>query len=466
MEKYGALTIFFLLPQIATQLDFGVIATGTRVMAMFQAQSKIDFRIKVFWEVMFALILIGLLQVMLFTFFSRDLMRVLQLDLVLATQITDVIVATSCWIFVSLIGAGVSIAARAFERFKLLATIQALNVSMFWFGAWGLAVIKPDIVLIIWCGVLSSVVTTLLLIYNVRKTIKLSADILRSNQALLLPNYFHFSAGTFVGQASSLLTYHADKFLVAALISPAAVGIYNVCASIASKMLVLVSAMATFSFPRAVRLHSEGAVDELSDVYLRATRASVLVAMIIGAPLASLAEPFLHLWLKDAYQDEYAVVLILMVMGYLLASFSVVASNISIGMGMVRMPALFALVGGGSTLILCMVLAPKWGLYGAVTASVVGMSQALIFNWLVAKRLGNEQEKQAIHFSMSIMLIWSITTFSISQISYLITSWFLLILSGVAIMLMLIYLWFICGLATENERQAWIQLLEKINGNN
>lgn len=461
VEKYGALTILFLIPQIAIQLDFGVIATGTRVMAMFQAQSKFSHSIKVFWEVMIALICIGLLQVFLFDLFSQNLMSLLQLDDVLAMQLSDVVVATSCWIFVSLLGAGVSISARACERFKLLASIQALNASLFWLGAWGLAVINPDIVLIIWCGVFSSVVTTTLLIFNVRKTIKFSVDMLMNDRALLLPSYFRFSAGAFVAQVSSLLTYHADKFLVAALISPAAVGIYNACASIASKMLVLVSAIATFSFPRAARLHSEGSMDELSDVYLRATRASVLVAMIIGIPLASLAEPFLQLWLKDAYKAEYAFVLMLMVMGYLFASFSVVASNISIGMGFSRMPALFSSIGGGGTLILCVLLAPKWGLYGAVIASVVGMSQALIFNWLVAKKLGPEQEKQTIHLSVSVILFGGVTTFLLSQVSYLITSWLSLILSGIGMVVMLISLWFIFGLTTENERKSWLHLRGK-----
>lgn len=465
IEKYGALTILFLLPQIAIQLDFGVTATGTRVMALFQAESKFNYRVQVFWEVMATLVVIGLLQVFLFSFFAQNLMQLLQLEQILATQFNDVVIATSCWIFASLIGAGVSIAARAFERFKLLASIQALTVSLFWLGAWGLAIINPDIVLILWCGVFSSVVATILLIFNVRKTIKLPTDILGS-RALLLPSYFHFSAGTFAAQASSLLTYHADKFLVAALISPAAVGVYNACASIASKVLVIVSAIATFSFPRAVRLNSEGALDELSDVYLRATRLCVMTSMVIVIPLASLAEPFLQLWLKADYKAEYAYVLILMAAGYLFASFSVVASNVCIGMGGARMPALFAIIGGSTTLILCILLAPEFGLYGAVIASVSGMSQALIFNWLVAKKLGSIQEKQMINFSLSVILFSGVTIFLLSQVMYIVTSWFVLILSGIGIILLLIPLWFLCGLTTENERESLSSLWRKINGNN
>lgn len=461
-DKFGALTLLFLIPQIVTQLDFGVIATGTRAMAMYEAKGKNIYRVRVFWESLLALTLIGVIQAVLFNTFSGNIMSVLQIDELLSDQVLDIVLAISIWIIFSLMAAGIAISARAFERFKLLAITQAFTASTFWIGAWGLAILKPDMSLIIWWGAIVSAATTLILLFSVRDVIKPERGIIRCSSSPLLFGFIRFSTGAFIGQASSLLTYHADKFLVSILISPSAVGIYNACASIASKILVFVSAIAAFSFPRAARLHSQGSEDELADVYFRATRLCVIVAVIIGIPLASLADPFLRLWLKGAYSQQYILVLMLMVMGYIFASFSVVASNVAIGMGRSRIPAIFAVIGGGVTLLLCWLLATEFGILGAVIASIIGMSQALVFNWIVATWFNESISKKVLLLSVKSIVLWSVLTIVITPLASFIGSWLTLILSAGMIISTVLLVWFKLGFATKDEQNFILLIRSKI----
>lgn len=78
----------------------------------------------------------------------------------------------------------------------------------------------------------------------------------------------------------------------------------------------------------------------------------------------------------------------LLVAGYVLSATSVVAANITSGMGDSRTPAIFSVIGGVTTLVLCAALAYRFGALGAAAGALAGMSQSLIFCLLIGKRLG------------------------------------------------------------------------------
>ncbi len=460
-EQFGALTLVILLPQIAVQLDLGLTTAGARAFAIFKAQDKLENVNRIFWEVIFALILVAAVFCLIFYFIAQYLFHVLQLDQIVNTRLHQFVAAISFWCLLALLNAGVSVPARALERFKLLAVVQAISAVIFWLGAFLFAVAGTGLLVILWWGTAVAVFTMCILIFNIKDTIFTSfvffekKTFYKSN-TWLLPRFFKFGLGTFVAQASSLLTYHADKFLVAALVSPAAAGIYTACNMIASKLLVLVAAIAAFVFPRAVRLNVEGSMDELKEVYLRATNACVLAAIIFGIPIIVLAEPFLRLWLKADYDQEYILVMVLMSVGYIFASFSVVASNISIGMGHSKVPAIFAIVGGVGTILLCIILAPKYGIIGAAGSAAIGMSQAVLFNWMVSRQFGNAAAKEMILLLFKVILIGAILVITVLLLNPLISSWAELFLAGFLISMFVLLAWFILNILSKNRHDFFL----------
>jgi len=461
-DQFGALTLFVLLPQIVVQLDLGLSTAGARAVAMFNSQGKPDLINKIFWEILLAFIIVAAVLFVVFHFSAQHLFHLLQLDQIIGGQLIQFVNVISCWCLLALLNAGVSIPARAFERFRFLAVVQAVSAVMFWLGAFLLTLMGYGLVAILWWGAAVALFTLLILLFDARAYIAIKKNMFYGDEALLLPTFFKFGIGAFIAQASSLLTYHADKFLVAALVSPGAAGIYAACTNIASKLLILVAAIGAFVFPRAARLKAEGATDELKEVYVRATNACVLAAIVFGIPLIALSEPFLRLWLKTGYAQDYILVMMIMAIGYILAAFSVVASNISIGMGHSRTPAIFAIVGGAGTLLLCMLLAPKYGIIGAAASAAIGMSQAMIFNWLVARWFGNSYARDAVFLLLKVVFVGSILVGCFLPIRHLIDSWIELAFAGLFSSACVLLIWFVLGFFNNDERDYILRIFRKI----
>lgn len=461
-DQFGALTLFVLLPQIVVQLDLGLSTAGARAVAMFNSQGKPDLINKIFWEILFTFVIVAAVLFFVFRFSAQHLFHLLQLDQIIGGQLIQFVNVISCWCLLALLNAGISIPARAFERFRFLAVIQAISAVTFWLGAFMLILVGYRLVVILWWGAAVALFTLLILVFDTRAYISLKKNISYEGDAWLLPTFFKFGIGAFVAQASSLVTYHADKFLVAALVSPGAAGIYTVCTNIANKLLILVAAIGAFVFPRAARLKTEDAIDELKEVYVRATNACVFAAIVFGIPIIALSEPFLRLWLKTGYAQDYIWVLMTMAIGYIFAAFSVVASNISIGMGHSRTPAIFAIVGGAGTLLLCMLLAPKYGIIGAAASAAIGMSQAMIFNWLVACWFGRSYARDAIFLILKAVFVGSVLVGCFLPINHLIDSWIELILAGLFISSCVLLTWFVLGFFNNDERDYILRILRKI----
>ncbi len=463
--QFGALTLFTLLPQIASQLDFGLTTAGTRAIGQFNAQKKYSELVQTFWEVISILTCIGLLLGVVIYFFSGPVIKQLQLEDVIIANFNNILFLLASWCLISLINAGINMPIRALEKFKFIATMQALSACLLWLGALVLAYLGCGLFGILYWANAVSFLITLVTILNIKIGIPLinikNLDLTKVN-FLLDKAFFKFGFGIFVSQVASLFTYNADKFIVSALVSPSAAGIYTACTNIANKSLLLVAAIAAFSFPRTVRLHTKGKSNELSIVYEQSSRASIIAAMVFTTPVIGLASSFLSLWLGKNYVADYASVFMLLGLGYFFAAFSVVSSNILIGLGDSKMPALFASLGGLLTVLLSYILTKKFGIHGSAAGMCLGAFQAVIFNWLVAKKLSKYQAKQAINlflYSIFLVLIFSIIGF---YFSHLITNWIALIISACSISCLVLLFWYISGFANNIEINFALSLRKKV----
>ena len=408
-EVYGALILFNLVPQIAGQLDLGMVTAGTRAYAQFSARGDHTGARRAVRETLAILCAWGTL-LGLALYFSRDAIAdgLRLVDVTRDDQAVFVVAAFS--VPLALINGAALIPLRAVEQYGLAARIQIAGGIVYWtlcaIGASHGATLTQLVVL----GTVIVAITTVALFATARRYTSSGGspapiqtgsppdtgaaaerDRLApptASGAFRLRPFLGLGAGTFVAQASSLATYHADKLLISAMISPAAAGAYAICANIANKILQVVMSGATYTFPRVTNLHSVGDVEAVTRTFVTATRFALMIAVALAVPLIALAPGFLRIWIDAEFARSYALALQLLVAGYAINASSVVASNVAIGIGEVRMPAIFAMLGGVVTVIALIVLAPLFGATGAALAAAIGMSQALIFNHLIARKLG------------------------------------------------------------------------------
>ena len=411
-ERYGALVLFNLVPQIAGQLDLGISTAATRGFAQYSARGDRAGAMRLFRESTVLLMIWGVVLGVAYYVFHDPIAHVLKLDTFLDDE-PIVFLVSALAVPLALANGASLVPLRALERYGSAARIQVLGGVAYWIVCAWWALRGASLTQLVALGTTAVALTTAALFLSLKKetergtpaaaivdpdTAVAAADVATAPLApsrLLLRPFMPVGAGAFVAQASSLATYHADKLLVSALLSPAAAGAYAICTSIANKMLLVIAACATYTFPRSARMHAEGDHSSVAATFVIASRLAMVLATAMAVPLIALAPAFLTVWLGPEFAAEHAATLALLSLGYAIAAASVVASNVAIGIGESRMPAVFALVGGIITLVAVTVLAQRYGEAGAAAAAVIGMTQALAFNGLVAKRLGPDARDAA-----------------------------------------------------------------------
>ena len=459
---YGALILFNLLPQIAGQLDLGLVTAGTRAYAQYAAHDRRKEAHHIINETMTILCLWGGLLAAALFIGRHPVAAILQLDEVIHRD-TAIFAVAALSIPLALINGVALIPLRAVEQYGKAARIQIAAGVAYWIACSVAATHGATLFQLVSLGTLVVAVTSaalFVMLWNIRgnKVIPTRAgysDTLRALDELavddltpsvnkstlrMLP-FLPLGAGAFVAQASSLATYHTDKLLVSAVVSPAAAGAYAICANVANKILLVVASGATYTFPRAARLHAQGDHDALVSTFVVTTRLVLIIATSIAIPLAALASPFLRAWLGPDFAVQYTPIMQLLVVGYTMNSASVVASNVAIGIGQVKLPAVFALLGGTTTIIAVVVLAPAYGAVGAAVAALIGMSQAVVFSNLIASKLGREARSASWTFQLRLVAIAVPVAAGTLVLGPFATGWFALLSIGLGSTVAFLLVW-------------------------
>ncbi len=339
-EKYGALILFNLVPQIAGQLDLGLSTAATRGFTQHAARGDRDGARRLFREALALLTAWGAVLGIVFYALHPAIASALKLDTVVADAST-VYLAAALAVPLALANAAALVPLRAVERYGAIARVQVTVGIAYWSSCAWWAPRGGTLTQLVVLGTITVALATVALYVIARREHDLPplpltapegtnlatpvtpADSIASlpttvaplaatasdsqPRTFLLRPFLRLGAGAFIAQASSLATYNADKLLVSALISPAAAGAYAICTSIANKILLVIASGATFTFPRAARLHAEGDLDRVATTYAFATRISVLIASALAIPLIALAPEFLSIWIGPGFAADYGL---------------------------------------------------------------------------------------------------------------------------------------------------------------
>ncbi len=451
-EPYGALVLFNLIPQIAGQLDLGLSTAATRGFAQYSAHGDHAGARRVFHETLVLLIVWGLLLCLLFHLGHDVVAQALKLGETVGDD-SPAWVAAALGIPLAMANAAALVPLRALERYGSAARIQVFGGTAYWLVCTTWAANGGGIADLVALSTANIALTTVaLLVVGKRpssmrtrgsdpKAASLDPRVVRPiverqsadrDRRLLLRAFLPVGAGAFVAQVSSLATFNADKLLVSALVSPAAAGAYTICTGLANKTLLVIASAATFTFPRATQLHAAGDADSLLETYCATARLCATLAMAMLVPILGLAHAFLALWLDEAFADRYAIVLRLLAIGYALAAASVVAANVTMGLGRARIAALFAFLGGVLTIGSLVVLTPRFGIVGAAVASLIGMSQTVVFNTLVSREIGPAARRTAWPLLLRLAAVGGPVALALAAAAPLLHSWSALVSAAVA----------------------------------
>jgi O-antigen/teichoic acid export membrane protein len=172
---------------------------------------------------------------------------------------------------------------------------------------------------------------------------------------------------TVSGVASPLLIY-ADRFLVGALVSIAAVAYYTAPYEVAARLLIVPASLVGTLFPAFSRLHGRNDLDEAARLGARGVKYTLLLVGPIAVLLIAVAPDLLHVWLGEPFAREGAVALQLLAAGIVVNAVAHVPVSLLHGIGRADLPARFHLLELPVHVTVASVLVMLLGVPGAALA--------------------------------------------------------------------------------------------------
>lgn len=203
-----------------------------------------------------------------------------------------------------------------------------------------------------------------------------------------------FGALKFANQAATQAVYHLDKFLVAGLVSVAAVAYYAVPVLIAQRLAALVGNVSSAFLPAASSLWGAGDVQRFEELYFRATKVVATAVLPVASVVFFFAEPLLRIWLGENFAREASLPLQALIAGYALNAFTTIPAVAADSRNRPEVTTAFSVASAVVNVALSIVLIPPFGIVGASFAILINTAVLLpLFVWYVHRRV--------LHLSLS-----------------------------------------------------------------
>lgn len=383
-ERFGVLMIILVTPLVAGQLELGITSSGVRRLAAALALGKVDLRTLATLGA--ALGAIGVALGAIVWFASDVVARWLGFAAVLGDpQGVQVVRWCAIWAAVSLLTAMPGLLARSAQALVWITAVQTVATALLWLGALALARAGHPLSAVAALGITISVLSACATAVAMRRLVDWSGAL--SVDPAILAADRRFSAGMFVTQVASTIVYQGDRMLISALASPAAAGMYALCANLANKTLAATVALTSFAFPHATGLQATGDRERLQALVHTLDRSVAVVVMPVLLPGWFLAAPFLSLWLGSFATDDLATVFRLLWLAFLVPAFAIPVGSLLAAQGNAALPARFSWLTVVVVLGSIFVLVPQLGALGGAIAMVLGMSTSLLFSFVARRTL-------------------------------------------------------------------------------
>jgi O-antigen/teichoic acid export membrane protein len=355
-------------------VDWGLRSAIIRFVAKADAQGKIDeIRSLIATSLWFRIVVASVIAV-----FSIALAIVFPVlfkippDLRRASQITVFMAALG--IAVTLISGVFGAVLAAIHRFDVLSSIgvaqtmaRAIGVILILRNGGGLVSLAYwEFTVILLSGLATSVVA--LRIFPACRVRIANPDI-----DTLKMTWSH-SVIVFVILISSQIVFGTDNLVIGSFLSVGLVSFYSIGSSLVVYSNQVASALSTTFTPIASGLDASGKSEELRELLLRGTQATLGLVLPIGLSLALRGKTFIGLWMGKQYSNTSGTVLQILLIGLFFTVANSTGANIMFAIGKHKAVAKSGTVEAILNLGVSLVLVKTIGIYGVAWGTSITMA--------------------------------------------------------------------------------------------
>jgi O-antigen/teichoic acid export membrane protein len=380
-EKYGLWVIVAVITGYFGLLDFGVGSSFTKYIAEFYA--KKDFK-QLNQLVNTGLVFYGLFGLLIFLLSLLLLKPILSFFNISSVSHPEVyplfLISVGLFAFSNMISS-INTLLWGLQRMDLANKVAILGTTLMALGFF--TVLKLDFGLLGLIGVNVGVflVTSSLDYFFAKKIIsdlRLDPRLFRLE---MLRKLFGFGLKIQVGRFADMLSFQAHKLIMSKFVSLQGVALYQVGAQVATQTRDVPLLLLSSLLPAVSEMHSLGEKEKLAKLYLKGSKDLALVSIPLAFFFIAAAPQIIRVWIGEGFESA-AVVVQILVFGYLTNVNMGVASSIAIGSGKPEMQMEAGIVTALATVILNTAFAIEFGFLGIPVATSLSLViGALYFYW-------------------------------------------------------------------------------------
>lgn len=264
-----------------------------------------------------------------------------------------------------------------------------------------------------------------------------------------------FGAGLVGASIAGVVLVNAEKGILAAVVSAAALAYYSVAATIANLMTMFSNSMVQSLVPAFSQLQAADKQDHLNSLYSRAIRLTLIWLVPAVVFLTLVAKPFFAIWAGEDFARESTLPFYILLAGIAINIVAFVPYAVTMASGRTDVLAKIYWVELPFYVVVVLVLSLRYGVIGASIAWSLRVAIDAFIHFAVARRIAGVRYTQQtlVRFTIvsAVMLLPILVFLYYGQLNAVVV--------GVAVAAILAYTVLIYRKVLEREEAGWISNL-------
>lgn len=386
-ERFGMLSIAWLLLGYLALLDFGLGRAATKFIAEYLARGECGKLQEFLWTSLALQVGLGCCGGLLLALLAPVLVGTLfHVPVALSNEARQVLSILSLSLPVVLATNGLRAALEAGQRFDLVNLLKVpASISIYVLPAVGVrfrASLVAIVLLMLSARLLTGLAHLMCCLHIFPSAAARGFAISRSALAVLLP---YGGWVTLSNLANPLLVY-IDRLFIASLLSLSLLGSYTVPFEAVTKLWIVPASLASTLFPAFSSLSAEENRSRTRLLYVRSFKYLLLLLGPVVLLLVLFAKDILQLWMGDAFARQTTIVFQILAGGVFVNCFAHIPFGLLQSRGRPDLAAKVLLVELPLYLPLAWCLVKRWGIQGAATGWTIRVLLEAILLAVLASR--------------------------------------------------------------------------------
>ena len=340
-ERFGILSIAWMIIGYFSFFDFGIGRGLTKIIAERIGSNQSDQISKIFWTALFLMVLVSVLAAIGVSFCIPSIVNIFKISKNLRQETTSIFYILALSIPLVTTTAGLRGFLEAYQKFAVINFMRVFLGIFNFLGPLLVLIITDSLFWVIVFLIFTRIIIWILYLLQCFKTSKEIKTEMTVDFNSIRP-VLKFSVWITVGNIIVPMIFYSDRFLIGALISAAALTYYVTPFEVVTKLMVVPVALSGVLFPvfSASFLNNP---DVIKKIFLRGVKFIFLIMYPVVFLVVAFSYEGIELWLGMEFATKSSLILKLLAIGVLMNSLSLIPTNFFEGIGKPKIPTLIIL---------------------------------------------------------------------------------------------------------------------------